>query len=46
MIPEDQDVNPDNPDQEEYYKDLGEYDETNYDPYSGCDTFEREGWDD
>jgi hypothetical protein len=29
--------------EEDYYDLIGEHDETNYDPYQGCDTFERDG---
>ena len=37
MIPEDEDLDPDHPDQDEYY-----VDESHYDPYAGCDVHETE----
>lgn len=30
-------------DQSEFLDSIGEHDETNYDPYAGCDVFERTG---
>ena len=35
MIPEDEDLDPDYPDQEEYY-----VDESHYDPYAGCHVYD------